>query len=79
MCRVNEGDADLRAGRMMSTEEVLSVIEKQRASRGINSLASETSGSDSIFWRCGSAVPGARLLPAHRDGPLLLGNQIVRW
>ncbi len=32
--RVNEGDADLKAGRAMSSEEVLSVIEKQRALRG---------------------------------------------
>ncbi len=37
--RVNEGDTDLRAGRMMSTEEVLSIIEKQRASRGRKSSA----------------------------------------
>ena len=33
----NEDDADLKAGRVMSTEEVLSVIEKQRASRGLKS------------------------------------------
>jgi len=32
--QVNEGDADLKAGRAMSSEEVLSVIEKQRALRG---------------------------------------------
>jgi len=32
--RVNEGDADLKAGRAMRSEEVLSVIEKQRALRG---------------------------------------------
>jgi len=32
--QVNEGDADLKAGRMMSSEQVLSVIEKQRALRG---------------------------------------------
>ena len=37
--QVNEGDADLKAGRVMSTEEVLSVIEKQRASRGRKSSA----------------------------------------
>lgn len=30
--QVNEGDADLKAGRVMSTEEVLSLIAKQRAS-----------------------------------------------
>lgn len=32
--QVNVGDADLKAGRIMSTEEVLAVIEKQRALRG---------------------------------------------
>lgn len=37
--RVNEGDADLKAGPVMSTQEVLSVIEKQRASRGRKSAA----------------------------------------
>jgi len=37
--RVNEGDADLKAGRVMSTEEVLSLIAKQRASRGRKSAA----------------------------------------
>ncbi len=37
--QVNEGDADLKAGRAMSTEEVLSVIEQQRASRGRKSSA----------------------------------------
>jgi len=37
--QVNEGDADLKAGRVMSTEEVLSLIAKQRASRGRKSAA----------------------------------------
>lgn len=37
--QVNEGDADLKAGRVMSTEEVLAVIEKQRALRGGKSPA----------------------------------------
>jgi predicted transcriptional regulator len=37
--RVNEGDADLKAGRVMSTQELLSAIEKQRASRGRKSAA----------------------------------------
>ncbi len=37
--QVNEGDTDLRAGRVMSTEEVLAVIEKQRALRGRKSSA----------------------------------------
>ena len=37
--QVNEGDADLKAGRVMSTEEVLAVIEKQRALRGRKSSA----------------------------------------
>lgn len=37
--QVNEGDADLKAGRVMSTEEVLSVIEKQRALRDRKSSA----------------------------------------
>jgi len=37
--RVNEGDADLKAGRVMSTQGVLSLIEKQRASRGRKSAA----------------------------------------
>lgn len=37
--QVNEGDADLKAGRIMSTEEVLSVIDKQRALRGRKSSA----------------------------------------
>ena len=32
--QVNDGDADRKAGRIMSSEEVLSVIEKQRALRG---------------------------------------------
>lgn len=31
--QVNEGDADLKAGRVMSSEEVLSLIEKQQALR----------------------------------------------
>ena len=37
--QVNEGDAELKAGRVMSTEEVLAVIEKQRALRGRKSSA----------------------------------------
>jgi len=37
--QVNEGDADLKAGRVMSTEEVLSLLAKQRASRGRKSAA----------------------------------------
>lgn len=37
--QVNEGEADLRAGRVMSTAEVLSLIERQRASRGRRSAA----------------------------------------
>lgn len=37
--QVNEGDADLQAGRVMSTEEVFAVIEKQRALRGRKSSA----------------------------------------
>ena len=37
--QVNEGDVDLKAGRVMSTEEVLSAIEKQRALRGRKSSA----------------------------------------
>ena len=37
--QVNEGEADLKAGRVMSTEEVLSLIEKQRTSRGRKSAA----------------------------------------
>jgi predicted transcriptional regulator len=37
--QVNEGEADLKAGRVMSTEEVLSLIERQRASRGRKSAA----------------------------------------
>lgn len=37
--QVNEGDADLKAGRVMSTEEVLAQIERQRSSRGRKSAA----------------------------------------
>lgn len=37
--QVNEGDADLKAGRVMSTQEVLELIERQRASRGRKSAA----------------------------------------
>jgi predicted transcriptional regulator len=37
--QVNEGDADLKAGRVLSTEEVLAQIERQRASRGRRSAA----------------------------------------
>jgi len=32
--QVNEGDADFKAGRVMSTDEVLATIEKQRMARG---------------------------------------------
>ncbi len=37
--QINEGDTDLKAGRVMSTEEVLAIIEKQRTSRGRKSSA----------------------------------------
>jgi predicted transcriptional regulator len=37
--QVNEGEADLKAGRVMSTAEVLALIERQRASRGRRSAA----------------------------------------
>lgn len=37
--QVNEGEADLKAGRVLSTQEVLSLIERQRTSRGRKSAA----------------------------------------
>ncbi|MEO8716651.1 MAG: hypothetical protein ABI423_00345 [Burkholderiales bacterium] len=37
--QVNEGEADLKAGRVMSTAEVLAQIERQRACRGRRSAA----------------------------------------
>jgi predicted transcriptional regulator len=37
--QVNEGEADLKAGQVMSTAEVLALIERQRAARGRRSAA----------------------------------------
>jgi predicted transcriptional regulator len=37
--QVKEGEADFKAGRVMSTDEVLQQIERQRAARGRGSAA----------------------------------------
>jgi predicted transcriptional regulator len=79
--RVNEGDADLKAGRVMSTQELLSAIEKQRASRGRKSAATPAEENSnlkrSIVFRNST---GARILvrPSLRNCNKCLASPVKR-